>query len=98
MLVVPQIGNLTATRKEAGRLEGRTDQGCTWTFKDNGSSSELDPAPQSCFNKVIGSSYTITHWFSNSLSSFLMDRNLFVTCSSYQGWKNDRSHDGIRRS
>jgi hypothetical protein len=62
VMVVPQIGNLTLTRKEAGRLEGRTDQGCTWTFKDNGSSGELDPAPQSCFNKVIGSSYTITHW------------------------------------
>jgi hypothetical protein len=62
VLVVPQIGNLTMTRKEDGRLEGRTDQGCTWTFTDHGSSSELDPAPQSCFNKVIGSSYTITHW------------------------------------
>jgi hypothetical protein len=62
VLVVPQIGNLTMTRKEDGRLEGRTDQGCTWTFKDGGSSAELDPAPQSCFNRVIGSSYTITHW------------------------------------
>ncbi len=62
VLVVPQIGNLTMTRKEGDRLEGRTDQGCTWTFTDHGSSSELDPAPQSCFNKVIGSSYTITHW------------------------------------
>ncbi len=62
VLVVPQIGNLTITRKEGDRLEGRTDQGCTWTFKDDGSSSELEPAPQSCFNKVIGSSYTITHW------------------------------------
>jgi hypothetical protein len=62
VLVVPQIGNLTMMRKEDGRLEGRTDQGCTWTFKDDGSSVELDPAPQSCFNKVIGSSYSITHW------------------------------------
>jgi hypothetical protein len=62
MLVVPQIGNLTMTRKEDGRLEGTTDQGCTWAFKDDGASGELDPAPQSCFNKVIGSSYTITHW------------------------------------
>jgi hypothetical protein len=62
VLVVPQIGNLTMTQKEDGRLEGKTDQGCTWTFKDDGSSSELNPTPQSCFNKVIGSSYTITHW------------------------------------
>ena len=62
VMVVPQIGNLTMTRKKDGRLEGRTDQGCTWTFQDHGSSSELDPAPQSCFNKVIGSSYTITRW------------------------------------
>jgi hypothetical protein len=62
VLVVPQIGNLTLTEKEDGRMEGRTDQGCTWTFKDRASSSELDPVPQSCFNKVIGSSYTITRW------------------------------------
>jgi hypothetical protein len=69
VLTVPQIGNLTLKKKEDGRLEGRTDQGCTWTFKDNGSSVELDPVPQSCFNKVIGSSYTMTRW------SFQVDGN-----------------------
>jgi hypothetical protein len=62
MLVVPQVGNLTLTRKEEGRLQGRTDQGCTWTFRENGTSAELDPVPQDCFNKVIGSSYTMVHW------------------------------------
>jgi hypothetical protein len=61
-LVIPQIGNLTLIRKDDGRLEGRTDQGCTWTFKENGSAAELDPVPQDCFNKVIGSSYTMTRW------------------------------------
>ncbi len=69
VLTVPQIGNLTLKKKEDGHLEGRTDQGCTWTFKDNGSSAELDPVPQSCFNKVIRSSYTITRW------SFQVDGN-----------------------
>ena len=29
VLVVPQIGNLTLTEKGDGRMEGRTDQGCT---------------------------------------------------------------------
>ena len=69
VVTVPQIGNLTIKRKENGHLEGRTDQGCTWTFKDNGSSAELDPVPQSCFNKVIGSSYTMIRW------SFQIDGN-----------------------
>jgi len=69
VVTVPQIGNLTLKKKEDGHLEGRTDQGCTWTFKYNGSSAELDPVPQSCFNKVIGSSYTMTRW------SFQVDGN-----------------------
>jgi hypothetical protein len=62
VLTVPQIGTLTLKRNVDGRLEGRTDQECTWTFKDGASSAELDPVQQSCFNKVIGSSYTITRW------------------------------------
>jgi hypothetical protein len=69
VMTVPQIGNLTLKRKEDGQLEGRTDQGCTWTFKDNGSAAELYPAPQSCFNQLIGSSYTMTRW------SFQLDGN-----------------------
>lgn len=62
VLKVPQIGDLTIKRTNDGHLEGRTDQGCTWTFKADGSFLELDPVPQSCFNKVIGSSYTMTRW------------------------------------
>ena len=47
VMTVPQVGTLTLNMTEDGHLEGRTDQGCTWTFKDNGSSAELDPATQS---------------------------------------------------
>jgi hypothetical protein len=61
-MVIPQIGNLTITKAADGHLEGRTDQGCTWAFKAGANSAELDPASQTCFNKVIGSSYTITQW------------------------------------
>jgi hypothetical protein len=61
-MVIPQIGNLTITKAPDGHLKGRTDQGCTWTFKAGSKSAELDPASQTCFNKVIGSSYTITQW------------------------------------
>jgi hypothetical protein len=69
VMTVPQIGTLALNWKVDGQLEGRTDQGCTWTFKGNGSSAELNPTPQSCFNKVIASSYTITRW------SFRVDGN-----------------------
>jgi hypothetical protein len=69
VMTVPQVGTLTLNRKEDGQLEGQTDQACTWTFKGNGSAAELNPTPQSCFNKVIGSSYTITRW------SFRVDGN-----------------------
>ncbi len=61
-MMIPQIGNLTITEAAAGHLKGVTDQGCSWTFKVGSSSAELDPASQTCFNKVIGSSYTITEW------------------------------------
>ena len=61
-MMIPQIGNLTITEAAAGHLKGVTDQGCSWTFKAGPSSAELDPASQTCFNKVIGSSYTITQW------------------------------------
>jgi hypothetical protein len=69
VMTVPQIGTLALNWKVDGQLEGRTDQGCTWTFKGDGSAAELNPTPQSCFNKVIGSSYTITRW------SFRVDGN-----------------------
>jgi hypothetical protein len=60
---IPQIGNIVfASGDGAGRFLGRTDQGCTWTFKTEGDWAELDPPSQTCFNQVIGSSYTITHW------------------------------------
>ncbi|WP_066368562.1 hypothetical protein [Herbidospora mongoliensis] len=58
---VPQIGDIVFTRT-AGGVTGRTDQGCTWTFAVRPASLELDPPSQSCFNRVIGSTYTITKW------------------------------------
>jgi hypothetical protein len=61
-MMIPQIGNLTITKGAAGHLKGVTDQGCSWTFKAGADSAELDPATQTCFNKVIGSGYTITQW------------------------------------
>jgi hypothetical protein len=61
-MVIPQIGNLTMSQTADGHLKGRTDQGCSWTFKTGPESAELDPSSQTCFNKVIGSSYTINQW------------------------------------
>ena len=61
-MMIPQIGNLTITNAADGHLKGVTDQGCSWTFKVGSSSAELEPASQTCFNKLIGSSYTITRW------------------------------------
>jgi hypothetical protein len=61
-MVIPQIGNLTITKAADDHLDGRTDQGCTWTFRVGSKSAELNPASQTCLNKVIGSSYTITQW------------------------------------
>ncbi|GLX97064.1 hypothetical protein [Herbidospora sp. NBRC 101105] len=58
---VPQIGDIVFTRTGDG-VTGRTDQGCTWTFAVRPASLELDPPTQNCFNRVIGSAYTITRW------------------------------------
>ncbi|TKK78992.1 hypothetical protein FDA94_36350 [Herbidospora galbida] len=58
---VPQIGDIVFTRTGAA-ITGRTDQGCTWTFAVRPASLELDPPAQQCFNRVIGSAYTITKW------------------------------------
>jgi hypothetical protein len=60
-LAIPQIGWIAFGRPH-GLLSATTDQGCTWTFADHGDRVQLSPASQSCFNKVIGSSYTLTQW------------------------------------
>ena len=60
--VLPQIGNVVFTRFDDGRIQGRTDQGCTWTFVVDGQNAQLDPPEQSCANEAIGQSYTITEW------------------------------------
>jgi hypothetical protein len=62
-LHIPQIGNIVFSAAANGKVVGRTDQGCTWTFTVGRDSLELDPSrPQSCFNHTIGSAYTLTRW------------------------------------
>jgi hypothetical protein len=60
-LHIPQIGNIVFSAANGG-VVGRTDQGCTWTFAVRSGSLELSPAAQSCFNRNIGSAYTLTRW------------------------------------
>jgi hypothetical protein len=59
-LAIPQIGNIVFSAAN-GMVVGRTDQGCTWTFAVRTDSLELAEA-QSCFNRNIGSAYTLTRW------------------------------------
>ncbi|MEU8378816.1 hypothetical protein [Streptosporangium sp. NPDC048865] len=61
-LHVPQVGDVVFSEGAGGAITGRTDQGCTWTFAARPTSLELDPPSQNCFNRVIGSAYTITKW------------------------------------
>jgi hypothetical protein len=60
-LHIPQIGNIVFSAANGG-VVGRTDQGCTWTFAVRSGSLELSPAAQYCFNRNIGSAYTLTRW------------------------------------
>lgn len=60
-LAIPQIGWIVFTQTDT-RLSATTDQGCTWTFAEHGGIARLSPASQTCFNNVIGSSYTLTRW------------------------------------
>lgn len=59
---LPQIGNVVFAAGPDGSVTGRTDQGCTWRFAPHAGGLQLSPARQTCFNKVIGSSYTMTRW------------------------------------
>jgi hypothetical protein len=61
-LNIPQIGNIVFSAAADGRVVGRTDQGCSWTFRVATDSLELLPPAQSCFNRNIGSAYTLTRW------------------------------------
>jgi hypothetical protein len=60
-LVLPQLGWARFARSDRG-LVVETDQGCRWTFARRGRGAALEPPAQTCFNKVIGSSYTLTRW------------------------------------
>lgn len=61
-LGIPQIGNIALSAFAEDMLSGTTDQGCMWSFKVTDGHAELNPPAQTCFNPVIGSGYTITHW------------------------------------
>jgi hypothetical protein len=61
-LHIPQIGNIVFSAAANRRVVGRTDQGCAWTFAVTTGSLELSPPGQSCFNRTIGSAYTLTRW------------------------------------
>jgi hypothetical protein len=60
-LHIPQIGNIVFSAAANGMVVGRTDQGCTWTFRVATDSLELSEA-QSCLNRTVGSAYTLTRW------------------------------------
>jgi hypothetical protein len=76
--IIPQIGNVVFSKRADRIVQGKTDQGCTWTFAVEGSTAELSPAAQTCFNDVIGSSYTITKW-SITLSGFHETEDIAAT-------------------
>jgi hypothetical protein len=60
---LPQIGYVVFSAGPGGSVLGHTDQGCTWRFTPVPGGLELSQgAAQSCFNHVIGSSYTMTRW------------------------------------
>jgi hypothetical protein len=61
-IVIPQIGYVVFSAGLGGTVIGHTDQGCMWRFAAHHGGLELSPAPQYCFNHVIGSGYTITRW------------------------------------
>jgi hypothetical protein len=62
-LDIPQIGELVLTRSGDQTLAGRTDQGCSWTFRSADDQHATFASEQAtCENPVIGSSYTITGW------------------------------------
>jgi hypothetical protein len=60
---IPQIGYVIFSAGPDGSVIGHTDQGCTWRFTPRPEGLELRPGKaQTCFNHVIGSSYTMTRW------------------------------------
>jgi hypothetical protein len=61
-LLVPQVGDIVFTSQAPGRVVGRTDVGCTWTFSATPDSLKLDPPDQLCRNPTLNLSYTITKW------------------------------------
>jgi hypothetical protein len=62
-IAIPQVGYVVFSGGPDGSVIGRTDQGCTWRFTPVPGGLELSPGkPQTCFNHVIGSSYTMTRW------------------------------------
>jgi hypothetical protein len=62
-LQAPQVGDIVFTASGSDTVVGRTDVGCTWTFKARRSGAlGLDPASQTCHNPTADVWYTINTW------------------------------------
>jgi hypothetical protein len=81
--VLPQLGDISFTRVGASKLEGKTDQGCTWQFVVNGNTAELSPPGQSCHNRVFDTDYSIDRWVLTQDESGLKATEV-LTATSHQ--------------
>ncbi len=61
-LTLPQLGSLTLRRAGPGVLLADTDQGCHWRFVATDAGLELNPAGQSCHNRVFDIDYSMNRW------------------------------------
>lgn len=94
-LPLPQIGWVKVARTGPASLSGTTDQGCTWSFAVHDKVATLDPPSQTCFNKNIGSSYTIRDWTITMRSGVQATESLHAT--SHQAVDCDFALDGAIR-
>jgi hypothetical protein len=94
-LPLPQIGWVKVARTGPASLSGTTDQGCTWSFAVRDKVATLDPPSQTCFNKNIGSSYTIRDWTIAMSSGVQATESLHAT--SHQAVDCDFALDGAIR-
>ncbi len=58
----PQVGDIVFTARDHDTVVGRTDVGCTWTFKAGPAGLHLNPATQTCHNPTSNAWYTISTW------------------------------------
>jgi hypothetical protein len=80
-IAIPQIGYVVFSAGPAGSVIGRTDQGCTWRFTPVPGGLELSQGKaQTCFNHIIGSSYTMIRW---SVRFFGRHETEYITATSH---------------